>query len=142
MEETEALDVPSVFAACGRAWVFGSFTALPLIFLWFVVSEPIELKLPGLFDLVGFGMMVVAFTWAVAVFSIPYMLIAALPLALIVARFKCRSMILNGILGGAIGALVGYLIPLSFVPPGWFLAALAVPYGAFTGFFVTRMRYG
>ncbi|MDY0958292.1 hypothetical protein SOM26_06290 [Sphingomonas sp. CFBP8993] len=98
---------------------------------------------PSLWDVCVFVMLAVLSSFVAAIVSGPFMLILGFPLAFVASRYLGRSLIGNSIFGGTVGALAGAIAPLSFfMPPGFTTAAYAVPYGAFTGFFVTRMRYG
>ncbi|WP_294271704.1 hypothetical protein [uncultured Sphingomonas sp.] len=98
---------------------------------------------PSLWEVFGFLMLAVISSCAAAIVSGPFMLIVGFPLAFVASRYLGRSLTGNSIFGGIVGALAGAIAPLSFfMPPGFITAAYAVPYGAFTGFFVTRMRYG
>ena len=143
MDDTEAVDGPSVFAACGRAWICGSFTALPMTFGMVAIYESVPWGWPSLWEVFGFVMLAIISSCAAAIVSGPFMLIVGFPLAFVASRYLGRSLIGNSIFGGMVGALAGAIVPLSFfMLPGFTTAAYAVPYGAFTGFFVTRMRYG
>ncbi|WP_294240229.1 hypothetical protein [uncultured Sphingomonas sp.] len=107
------------------------------------ITDPVPWEWPSLWDVCGFVMLAVVASCAAAIVSGPFMLIVGFPLAFVASRYLGRSLIGNSIFGGAVGALAGAVVPLSFfMPPGFITATYAVPYGAFTGFFVTRMRYG
>lgn len=143
MDDAEALDHASVFAVCGQASIFGSIIAFPLTLVMVFILEPPGWGWPSILDVVAFVMYGVIFLFAATIVSAPFVLILAFPLTLVVSRYLRRSIWRNTVLGGVIGAVAGYVAPLSFImPPGLITAVYAVPYGAFTGFFVTRMRYG
>lgn len=143
MGDVEALDYASVFAACGRASTFGSIMAFPLTLAMAFISEPPGWGWPSILDALGFVMLGIVFIFAATIVSAPFVLIIAFPLALTVSRYLGRSVWGNIVLGGVMGAVAGYVASFgSFMPSGLITAVYAMPYGVFTGFFVTRMRYG